>query len=181
MRAMAETSRRISARAEEPCLPRPATRHLKAHLRASGGTQAIPRSARQQKGASPRERRNLCNIRANRASKRRISARAEEPKAVELGLIEEKAHLRASGGTRLYRYSPIAGNGASPRERRNQVHAERLIRAVGRISARAEEPLIGADEMNIEEAHLRASGGTDVLVSPTVPVKGRISARAEEP
>ena len=192
---------RISARAEEP--PPEITRPLAepAHLRASGGTGEVVLADEPWRGASPRERRNRSVATSRMHSTRRISARAEEPLSTWIGADAQRAHLRASGGTRA-RYSDSTGEtGASPRERRNPDITARPTEHRGRISARAEEPRRHWRVTSRFSAHLRASGGTAQMRSMTSSVsgasprerrnpqtrrtrsssRGRISARAEEP
>ena len=136
-----------------------------AHLRASGGTEYRPRSEGHRRGASPRERRNQGIERNRPVAARRISARAEEPTSHLAASRRSRAHLRASGGTRHAAPYSIEHAGASPRERRNRLHARAVDEAVRRISARAEEPH-DADESRMSvEAHLRASGGTRASAS----------------
>ena len=51
--------------------------------------------------------------------------------------------------------------GASPRERRNRERYDCIQRDIGRISARAEEPMSAFRNSRTPSAHLRASGGTN--------------------
>ena len=114
------SSRRISARAEEPVSRRRQIARQRAHLRASGGTTGRPPKKPLAEGASPRERRNLCTAGRLPGPGRRISARAEEPAAVASDARALEAHLRASGGTTGEFLSMHVNEGASPRERRNR-------------------------------------------------------------
>ena len=195
------TSRRISARAEEPKRIALLLGQNEAHLRASGGTEGDSIRPTRGFGASPRERRNRDYDHSRDSRPRRISARAEEPRRSTAEKSRGKAHLRASGGTP----SPSCTNstviGASPRERRNLplLLDDRAIWR--RISARAEEPATQRSHVACLEAHLRASGGTPNDSRRAFPFSGasprerrnrarrcamngyerRISARAEEP
>ena len=111
------------------------------------------------------------------------------------------AHLRASGGTIARPGDAHVDQGASPRERRNHAGDTAVEEALGRISARAEEPLESDAQNPTFRAHLRASGGTTpappgasrsagasprerrnprTLVNEAEKMR-RISARAEEP
>ena len=193
--------RRISARAEEPARRGAANICAKAHLRASGGTSHIADPPEADWGASPRERRNHNSGHIAMTRYRRISARAEEPVAMRFVWSSRRAHLRASGGTRLHTAQLVHRAGASPRERRNRPAHSDHRRRRGRISARAEEPTLVTTAQPSMRAHLRASGGTGAWSCSTAPQKGasprerrnqiryadkledlgRISARAEEP
>ena len=194
-------TRRISARAEEPSRDVTTLRRIEAHLRASGGTHH-PTSARGGSGgASPRERRNRVEKMDIVLANGRISARAEEPPDGSGPPSCSGAHLRASGGTMTRPRASPTMRGASPRERRNQEIVEALFRATGRISARAEEPTECCPSCRARAAHLRASGGTNLVAKINTHPRGasprerrnqsqsrwrrapcrRISARAEEP
>ena len=192
---------RISARAEEPAARGRSRAHQEAHLRASGGTADEPAVGDATWGASPRERRNQDPSTALNGAQGRISARAEEPLPTTGSNACAAAHLRASGGTEFRNAPDALVQGASPRERRNPRSSACAMLAIGRISARAEEPLLVAERKRSRKAHLRASGGTGDGSTTHARATGasprerrnpstaahagvaarRISARAEEP
>ena len=157
--------RRISARAEEPRDSLNQNLHRGAHLRASGGTNDVHNRFEPMQGASPRERRNHVRFCHGPVRGGRISARAEEPHKAHAAAGAMMAHLRASGGTWVAVGLWTRRKGASPRERRNRVQSTSSVRSSRRISARAEEPMLAALMRPLQEAHLRASGGTRCTVS----------------
>ena len=172
-----------------------------AHLRAGGAaTRTIFRPSRSA-GASPRGRSSLVHGGDRLAPVRRISARAEQPRAGRRLRRWSTAHLRAGGAAQRARCLSLAGRGASPRGRSSQSSGPSSSPMPGRISARAEQPPTRPLVARESTAHLRAGGAATVTAvgasslsgasprgrsSPRhVPLLrdlgGRISARAEQP
>ena len=114
----------ISARAEEPARWRRSLRRVRVDLRACGGTPPAARSVSHAAGRSPRVRRNHSLNHSSDRDRGSISARAEEPCAINRARSHSRVDLRACGGTSCVQYGTVLPSGRSPRVRRN--HAKEL-------------------------------------------------------
>ncbi|APH52374.1 Hypothetical protein GbCGDNIH5_1630a [Granulibacter bethesdensis] len=155
--------RSISAHAEEPPTPSPGLKSDWVYLRARGGTKTMTLSEIFNQGLSPRTRRNPGANAPTAVCERSISAHAEEPSGGDVNLSSMTVYLRARGGTAV-RATPVpAGEGLSPRTRRN-LYAITAGHAVSRsISAHAEEPVSQKSRGQFCGVYLRARGGTSCL------------------
>ena len=150
-------------------------------LRSRGGAQATAEESAAARGRSPLARRSLSRLRASRASRGSISARAEEPSPGWCGRGRGRVDLRSRGGA--VRPPPGAARrlGRSPLARRSLlVPAHRGVEN-GSISARAEEPRARRGRGQKEGVDLRLRGGAVSHVGIASKGGGSISARAEEP
>ncbi len=153
-------ARCISAWAEEPKKARGASAKRAVHLRVGGGTPAARRVTRPARGASPRGRRNRCDLRSISAAARCISAWAEEPATRPASTTRKAVHLRVGGGTCRTNVTIRPKCGASPRGRRNLGDATSGHMSPRCISAWAEEPPYAPPYRVTIQVHLRVGGGT---------------------
>ena len=151
-------ARRISARAEQPLPHLCRARRVRAHLRAGGAAARDSVWKVKGAGASPRGRSSRRAVPLEQRVRRRISARAEQPRSADSSPRRTTAHLRAGGAASLRYIRPPSSRGASPRGRSS--HADLILRVleVGRISARAEQPCSAPRPGRRRRAHLRAGG-----------------------
>ncbi|BAO89559.1 putative membrane protein [Caballeronia cordobensis] len=151
----------ISAHAEEPRRLRVPPSVLGVYLRTRGGTiQDLCRSARKC-GLSPHTRRNRMGIRAGTASRRSISARAEEPPCGARSQAAMRVYLRTRGGTGSTPDADFMNDGLSPHTRRNPLEDRHGQRRAGSISAHAEEPAKCSLRACPAWVYLRTRGGTE--------------------
>jgi len=174
---------------------------LRAHLRAGGAAPGCGESLPAGRGASPRGRSSLTSTSRSARRSRRISARAEQPRAHAWNTGTSRAHLRAGGAATSSSTRGSTGSGASPRGRSSRIDDGNERGSPGRISARAEQPLAAGGTCARTRAHLRAGGAAPVhtvkyrqnggasprgrssqpMSNTTTLILRRISARAEQP